>query len=263
MKVTLLFVAIFLSPASTGRALTNADITSAALVGKTLNFQVTNGTGLLPTSGTWSGTFQNTTSREFIVKNNGGTVSDHQSNYTAINDSKPTLYNLTSVYENSGQATLTLTVGNGQGNYTLSCLFVDPPNFINATQGGTFTIQTDIKKAPEIGVREGTTNLVDGKAESEFGTVKVTRNSKARTYTITNKGTAALKNLKITRSGSNKTDFVITPPGATSIPPGKSTTFKITFQPTGKGPRNAKLRISSNDADENPFDIKLTGTGGG
>jgi hypothetical protein len=35
----------------------------------------------------------------------------------------------------------------------------------------------------------------------------------------------------------------------------------VTFKPKAKGNRNAAIHIRSNDADENPFDIKLTGLG--
>jgi hypothetical protein len=259
------FIPVVLATNPHAHALTEAEITAAALVGKTLAFEAGNGTGLLPSSGSWTGKFESNANRDFSITNQGGIVADYSSRFTAISAGNPTVFSLTSIYQNSGTATLSLSLSGTQGNYTLSCVFVDlgttPPTIINATQGGTFTIQTNITKAPEIAVKDGTTNLVDGKAKSDFGTVKVNRNSKARTYTITNKGTAALKNLKISASGSNKADFLITPPGATSIAPGKSTTFKLSFQPSGKGPRNAMLRIASNDADENPFDLKLSGTG--
>src|SRR5204862_73933 len=40
-----------------------------------------------------------------------------------------------------------------------------------------------------------------------------------------------------------------------------STSFTVTFTPTAAGARAAAIHIASNDADENPFDISLTGTG--
>jgi hypothetical protein len=45
------------------------------------------------------------------------------------------------------------------------------------------------------------------------------------------------------------------------IVPGGSTTFTVKFTPAALGVRTAALHIASNDADENPFDIALTGTG--
>lgn len=43
--------------------------------------------------------------------------------------------------------------------------------------------------------------------------------------------------------------------------PSGSTTFTVAFTPAGVGTRSAALHISSNDADENPYDIALSGTG--
>jgi hypothetical protein len=42
---------------------------------------------------------------------------------------------------------------------------------------------------------------------------------------------------------------------------GDSTTFEVTFAPTTAGAKTAILHIASNDADENPFDINLSGIG--
>jgi hypothetical protein len=49
--------------------------------------------------------------------------------------------------------------------------------------------------------------------------------------------------------------------GATTLPPSGSTTFTVTCSPGAIGPRNAALRIASNDSDENPFDITLSAVG--
>jgi len=47
----------------------------------------------------------------------------------------------------------------------------------------------------------------------------------------------------------------------TTVPPGGSTTFSVTFTPATGGARPAALHIASNSADESPFDIALAGTG--
>jgi hypothetical protein len=39
-----------------------------------------------------------------------------------------------------------------------------------------------------------------------------------------------------------------------------STTFTVTFTPSAAGARSAAIHIASNDANESPFDITLTGT---
>ncbi|MFN0075766.1 MAG: hypothetical protein ACKVY0_04750 [Prosthecobacter sp.] len=46
---------------------------------------------------------------------------------------------------------------------------------------------------------------------------------------------------------------------AASVAAGDSTTFTLVFSPTTAGTKIASLQITSNDADEAPFDIALTG----
>jgi hypothetical protein len=48
---------------------------------------------------------------------------------------------------------------------------------------------------------------------------------------------------------------------ATTLASGNSTTFTVTFTPTAGSGRTAQLSIASNDADENPFLINLSGFG--
>ena len=116
--------------------------------------------------------------------------------------------------------------------------------------------------APEIVVEQPVgSSLVDGTAKKSFGTVKVGKTGTAQTFTIKNTGTANLTGLAITKDGAQKTDFIVGVLAKTTLAPGASTTFKVTFKPTAKGTRNAAIHIKSNDATENPFDIKLAGMG--
>jgi|GEM_PF-714979 len=85
--------------------------------------------------------------------------------------------------------------------------------------------------------------------------------SKVRTFTVKNSGTEELKGLSLGVSGTHATDFVAGNLGAVSLAPAGSTTFTVTFKTSDTGPRTALLRIDSNDANENPFEISLTGTG--
>ena len=62
--------------------------------------------------------------------------------------------------------------------------------------------------------------------------------------------------------GANTSDFTVSAAlGSTTLVPGATTTFAVTFAPTGLGARTATLHVASNDPDENAFDINLTGTG--
>ena len=51
------------------------------------------------------------------------------------------------------------------------------------------------------------------------------------------------------------------PLGATTLARNATTTFTVTFVPTVNGVRRAVVSISSNDGDENPFEIQLSGEG--
>ena len=116
---------------------------------------------------------------------------------------------------------------------------------------------------PEIAVfQPKTTELVDGSAtKKKFGTIKIGVTSATKTFTIKNTGTANLTGIAITLTGTNPKNFIVTTPALTTLAPGASTSFKVSFKPTAVGIRKATLHIGSNDADENTFDIKLSGTG--
>lgn len=145
------------------------------------------------------------------------------------------------------------------GNYLFATLS-DPmgaQSIYRLEVGGSST-----EKSPEITVEQPLgKNLVDAKATIGFGTVRLKKTGKAKTFTIRNTGTAQLQNLAVALSGKQAKDFVLTPPKTKALAPGGSTTFKLSFRPKAKGPRRAAIKIRSNDADENPFDIKLTGSG--
>jgi copper(I)-binding protein len=115
--------------------------------------------------------------------------------------------------------------------------------------------------APEIAVEQPVgTNIADAGAKA-FGSVNVGSNT-SLTFTIKNTGTADLTGLAITKDGTNPADFTVTSsPAAPVAGPSGTTTFIVQFAPGAVGPRSAIIRIASNDGDENPFDITLTGTG--
>lgn len=115
---------------------------------------------------------------------------------------------------------------------------------------------------PEIAVQQPAgSNLADGKSKKSFGTVKVGTKGVAKTFTIKNTGKADLTGLSVAKSGSHKADFILGALSKTKLAPGASATFKVTFKPKAKGTRKALLKIASNDADENPFDITVSGLG--
>lgn len=119
------------------------------------------------------------------------------------------------------------------------------------------------KNKPEIAVEQPAgSGMIDGEAKRSFGTIPLGGSSHSKVFRIKNRGYADLTGLRIAKGGVNVSDFIVGPiKGDTKLAPGASVLFKVQFKPTAKGTRTATLRIFSNDANENPFDITLTGEG--
>ena len=114
---------------------------------------------------------------------------------------------------------------------------------------------------PEIAVEQpARKELNDGASTTDFGDVKLAQ-EKTRTFIVRNTGDAPLTGLSVRTTGKYKANFIVTPLPGTSLAAGASAVFKVTFTPNSTGRRNAGLRILSNDANESPFDIKVTGMG--
>ena len=114
---------------------------------------------------------------------------------------------------------------------------------------------------PEIAVEQPAgSGISDGTSTINFGLVAQGA-SAARTFTVRNVGTADLTGLSVSKDGAHNADFTLGSLGATALAAGASTTFGVTFAPGGAGARNAAIHIASNDGDENPFDVSLTGVG--
>jgi uncharacterized membrane protein len=94
-----------------------------------------------------------------------------------------------------------------------------------------------------------------------FGSLNLGTSGTTRSFTIRNSGTAALSGLAVTVDGSHASDFTVSAQVSSTIAAGANATFNVTFKPNAAGARGATLHIASNDADESPFDIALSGTG--
>ena len=115
---------------------------------------------------------------------------------------------------------------------------------------------------PEIVVEQPSgTILESGTANTSWTALPTGGTAAPVTYTIRNIGTADLTNLAVTKTGVQSGDFIIGEIGSTTVASGSTTSFTVTFAPNAgaSGNRAATLHISSNDLDENPFDISLTG----
>ena len=127
----------------------------------------------------------------------------------------------------------------------------------------TPAIGADEAFVPNIAVEQPVGNgLTDGVSTKDFGTATVNSGSVVASFKITNSGGAALISLAVTVDGANAGDFGISQPASTTLAPGASTFFDVSFTPTVAGTRSAAIHIASNvSGAKNPFDIVLMGTG--
>jgi len=142
------------------------------------------------------------------------------------------------------------------GNNTLTIVVTAD----NGNASRTYTVSvTRLSPAPEIGVSQSSSAISDGGSRN-FGPATVGRPA-VLTFVITNTGNSNLTGLGMTIDGPDASQFTVTTlPTAPVTGPTGSTTFAVTFTPVGAGLKSAALHIASNDADENPYDIELTGT---
>ncbi len=115
--------------------------------------------------------------------------------------------------------------------------------------------------APEINLKQGTTDIPTGGTYG-FGS-KVVGTDTDTVFTIENTGTAALTLTGLpwrsgarTRTSSRSPSQPVSPVAAAG-----STSFTVRFHPTSDGDKAAQISIASNDGDENPYVLNLTGTG--
>lgn len=129
--------------------------------------------------------------------------------------------------------------------------------FILAASSGAALAQA------EIAVEQpASTDLTDGSAIIDFGSVNLGSPSAAKTFTIKNTGDAVLNVTAIANATGATGAFAITAtlPMAIAATTGTAT-FSVVYTPTAGGPQTTNLRITSNDSNESPFNITLNGTG--
>jgi hypothetical protein len=119
----------------------------------------------------------------------------------------------------------------------------------------------------EVNVQGNATTIVDGDVtpsatdHTDFGSVLACTGTIVRTFTIQNTGGASLTVGTPTITGAGAADFSLTAAPAASVAPAGSTTFQITFNPSVVGLRTATVSFTNSDADENPYDFAIQGTG--
>ncbi|MFQ5650421.1 MAG: choice-of-anchor D domain-containing protein [bacterium] len=98
-------------------------------------------------------------------------------------------------------------------------------------------------------------------AAIDFGSVPLGTRA-LRAFEVHNEGTADLEVTATTISGLHAGDFSLESGAAVfSLAPGASRTVEVGFVPGAAGDRNATLQLTSNDPDESPLQLPLTGAG--
>ena len=199
--------------------------------------------------------------RTFTIRNAGQTnltglaisfTGDHAADFSATALTSSTLapggsqtFTLSFTPKAAGARTATLAIASNDVDE-------NPFDIMLAGQG--------LEASPEI-VVESSGALIDGISSVVLGVNVVTTPALTRSVTIRNTGLGTLRNLAITIDGGHAGDFAASPLTSPTLAPGASQTFTVSFSAKGTGSRRAGLHIASNDADENPFDITLYGTG--
>lgn len=115
---------------------------------------------------------------------------------------------------------------------------------------------------PEIVLRQPSPTEMPSGSSRDFGGVAANATS-SLAFTIHNTGTddLLLNGLpKVAVTGPDAALFSIVSQPRDLIVTGDSATFTVNFTPTGTGTKTAQLSISTNDGNESPYVIQLTGT---
>ncbi|MCC6579196.1 MAG: choice-of-anchor D domain-containing protein [Phycisphaeraceae bacterium] len=111
--------------------------------------------------------------------------------------------------------------------------------------------------APEVIVRQGSTDIADGEdTPISFGSVVQNATAPTITFTVRNSGSAVLTTSQLTVP----TGFTIVEGLAPSIAAGSQDTFVVRLDTTATGAKSGFISFSSNDSDESPFTFAISGT---
>ncbi|PXA03035.1 hypothetical protein DDZ13_14045 [Coraliomargarita sinensis] len=134
----------------------------------------------------------------------------------------------------------------------------------------TITYESGGAATPEINLQGNALSIVSGDTTpstadgTDFGTAFTGGAAVAHTFTVQNLGAANL-NLSgspaVDLSGAHAEDFSITSEPASTVIPGDSTTFEVTFTPGSAGIRTAVVTIANDDSDEDAYTFTVSGEG--
>jgi hypothetical protein len=99
---------------------------------------------------------------------------------------------------------------------------------------------------------------------TDFGSALLSGGTVVRTFTIANNGTGSLTlsgTPLVAVSGTHAADFTVTALPTSPVTASGSTTFQVTFTPSGSGTRTATLTLANDDSVVGSYDFAIQGTG--
>ena len=114
--------------------------------------------------------------------------------------------------------------------------------------------------APEFDLEQPVGTALPNNGSRNYGNVNVGSNADL-SFTIRNSGDAALTGIAVSKSGSHQAEYTVLANPAATVAAGATTSFTVRFAPAAAGLRSAALQIASDDSDENPYVVNLSGTG--
>jgi LPXTG-site transpeptidase (sortase) family protein len=137
----------------------------------------------------------------------------------------------------------------------------NPYNFDLACTG--IVPEMDVQgNGTSISAGDTTPDVADG---TDFGSANLEGGTVEHTFTIENSGLGELLlsgSPRVEITGAHTDDFTVTQSPDTPVTgSGGTTTFGITFDPSGLGQRTATVSITNNDSDENPYQFAIQGNG--
>ncbi|MBN1348038.1 choice-of-anchor D domain-containing protein [candidate division KSB1 bacterium] len=152
---------------------------------------------------------------------------------------------------NDGEYAYTPVVENISEYCLIKIVAADNP-LANDRSANVFTIKKTSGPEPNISVTPGALN---------FGSVRV-GNFAEKTFTVSNTGTANLNVISTTLEGGTVSQFSIQSGNEFyMLKPGETKAVVVRFNPTDVGSKSTTLRFKTNDPNDNPLDVALTGTG--
>ncbi len=160
---------------------------------------------------------------------------------------------------------------------TCTITVVFSPTAVGPAEGDTLTISSNDPDSPTVDVLASGTGtappipdiaVTDSDSSPDdhalsFGNVEVGQTSPAITVTVANTGGAGLVLGTVAAANGLPAQYTISNDNCsgTTVPAAGNCTFEVQFAPTAAGPANDAFDIPSNDPDENPVIVNVSGNG--